>query len=181
MDGYLENKNRTTCTPKDQHTITQAVLNMLVTDMRPICMVEGDGFKALMKTLYPGYVLPSRWVYCFCNVYYYVVFEICFECKSAFTALHIKYDLLIFLRTHFTDLMEKKYEEGFQKVKAAINKNSSKIALTADAWTSVATEAYLGITCHYMGDNWEMESVALTTLPLQVKVTHSLIHPLPAL
>ena len=77
--------------------------------------------------------------------------------------------------------MEKKYEEGFQKVKAAINKNSSKIALTADAWTSVATEAYLGITCHYMGDNWEMESVALTTLPLQVKVTHSLIHPLPAL
>ncbi|CAJ1057872.1 PREDICTED: zinc finger BED domain-containing protein 1-like, partial [Xyrichtys novacula] len=96
---------------------------MLVTDMRPISMVEGEGFKALIKTLHPGYVLPSRWVNCFNACY--VVFEICFECK------------------------------------------------TADAWTSVATKAYLGITCHYIGDNWEMESVCLTTLPLQDRHTAS--------
>lgn len=43
-------------------------------------------------------------------------------------------------RTHFTQLMERKYQEIFQKVKGDINNTE----------TDVATEAYLGITCHYV-------------------------------
>ncbi|CAJ1087268.1 E3 SUMO-protein ligase ZBED1-like [Xyrichtys novacula] len=50
------------------------------------------------------------------------------------------------------------------KVKAAINRNSSSIALTADAWISVATEAYLGITCHYI--DWLEEVVAKYEIPV---------------
>ncbi|CAM4573621.1 unnamed protein product [Leuciscus chuanchicus] len=39
----------------------------------------------------------------------------------------------------------------------------------------VATEAYLGVTCHYIIDDWEMQSICLTTLPLQDRHTASII------
>ena len=55
-------------------------------------------------------------------------------------------------RTHFTKLMETKYEQTFKAVKSDIKATQSEIALTTDVWTSVATEAYLGITCQYIGD-----------------------------
>ncbi|XP_044155622.1 E3 SUMO-protein ligase ZBED1-like [Bufo gargarizans] len=74
-------------------------------------------------------------------------------------------------RTHFTTLMERKYRETFQHVTDTINHNESRIALTADIWTSVATEAYLGITCHYIGDDWKMNSICLTTMPLEERHT----------
>ena len=71
-------------------------------------MVEDEGFRAMVETLQPGYILPKR--------------------------------------TYFTNMMEKKYEDEFQKVKLALSSSSSMVSLTTDAWTSIATEAYLGIT-----------------------------------
>ena len=71
------------------------------------------------------------------------------------------------LRTHFTKLMERKYEQTFQAVRSDIKATQSKIALTTYVWTSVPTEAYLGITCHYIGDEWKMKSICLTTMPLE--------------
>ena len=44
-------------------------------------------------------------------------------------------------RTHFTKLMERKYEQTFQAVKSDIKATQSKFALTTDVWTSEATEA----------------------------------------
>ncbi|XP_054861960.1 uncharacterized protein LOC129347772 [Amphiprion ocellaris] len=108
---------------------------MIITDMRPLSMVEDEGFTAMIRTFHPGYTLPSR--------------------------------------THFTKLMGKIYEETFKEVKTAINTNSSKLALTADIWTSVANEAYLGVTCHYITEDWDMQSVCLTTMPLQDRHTAS--------
>ncbi|XP_053319673.1 E3 SUMO-protein ligase ZBED1-like [Spea bombifrons] len=100
------------CTPQQATIITDSILKMLVTDMRPLSMVEDQGFKIMVSVLNPGYTLPSR--------------------------------------TNFTKLVERKYQEAFQNVKHAISANDCRIAFTADIWTSVATEAYLGITCHYM-------------------------------
>ncbi|KAI2657478.1 E3 SUMO-protein ligase ZBED1 [Labeo rohita] len=37
--------------------------------------------------------------------------------------------------THFTKLMERKYQEAFEKVKSAMNTTNSRMALTADIWT----------------------------------------------
>ncbi|KAJ3609908.1 hypothetical protein NHX12_022002 [Muraenolepis orangiensis] len=109
--------------------LTESILNMLVNDMRPISMVEDEGFKQMVTTFHPGYTLPSR--------------------------------------THFTKLMEGKYEATFSKVKDALKATKNKIALTTDAWTSVATKAYLGITCHFISDDWELNSFCLTTMPLE--------------
>ena len=67
--------------------------------------------------------------------------------------------------------MEQKYETSLAKVKDALKANENKIALTTDAWTSVATEAYLGITCHFISDDWELTSFCLTTMPLEERHT----------
>ncbi|XP_065816547.1 E3 SUMO-protein ligase ZBED1-like [Labrus bergylta] len=106
---------------------------MIVMDMRPLSMVEDEGFKQMTQTFHPGYTLPSR--------------------------------------THFTKLMEGKYETTLSKIKSARKLTNSKIALTADAWTSVATEAYLGITCHFINDEWELTSFYLTTMLLEERHT----------
>ena len=41
------------------------------------------------------------------------------------------------------------------------------VALTTDIWTSVATEAFLRVTCHFCGEGSEMKSLPLTTMPLE--------------
>lgn len=89
--------------------------------------------------------------------------------KQMVTTFHPGYTLPS--RTHFTKLMEGKYEATFGKVKDALKATKNKIALTTDAWTSVATEAYLGITCHFISDDWELTSFCLTTMPLEERHT----------
>ncbi len=46
------------CTPQQAAVLTDRILNMLVTDMRPLSMVEDDGFTKMIHTLNPGYTLP---------------------------------------------------------------------------------------------------------------------------
>lgn len=113
--------------------LTDSIINMIVNDMRPLSMVEDEGFKQMIKTFHPGYTLPSR--------------------------------------THFTKLMEGKYENTVAKIIDALKLIKSKIALTTDAWTSVATKAYLGITCHFINDDWELTNFCLTTMPLEERHT----------
>uniref|UniRef100_A0A0E9VWG1 Uncharacterized protein n=1 Tax=Anguilla anguilla TaxID=7936 RepID=A0A0E9VWG1_ANGAN len=52
MSGYLMG-NKVPCTPQQAAVLTESVLNMLVTDMRPQSMVEDDGFRAKINTLNP--------------------------------------------------------------------------------------------------------------------------------
>ncbi|XP_063749861.1 E3 SUMO-protein ligase ZBED1-like [Eleginops maclovinus] len=117
------------CTPERASVLTQSILNMIIKDMRPMAIVEGVGFREMINTFHPGYLLPSR--------------------------------------RHFTDLMEEKYKATLDKVKAEIKNANSKITLTTDCWTSVATEAYLGITCHFLNEKFELTSYVLTTMPLE--------------
>ena len=61
-----------------------------------------------------------------------------------------------------------------KKIKAKLKntvKETDSIALTTNIWTNVATEAYLGLTCHFLGDNQEMESHSLTTMDLEERHT----------
>ncbi|XP_062252334.1 paramyosin-like [Platichthys flesus] len=60
---------------------------MIIKDMRPLSMVEDEGFRAMVKTFQPGYVLPKR--------------------------------------TCFTNMMEKKYEHEFLRVKLALSSSRS--------------------------------------------------------
>lgn len=129
MDKFLH--KALACTTVQAAVLTDSILNMLVTDMRPLGMVEDSGFKAMISTFHPNYELPSR--------------------------------------TFFTKQLDKKYEDTKNKMKKALRETDS-MALTTDIWTSVATEAYMGVTCHYL-KNWKMVSHCLTTMPLEERHT----------
>ncbi|KAK1889018.1 Zinc finger BED domain containing protein 1 [Dissostichus eleginoides] len=127
MDQYLQRKRPV---PLQQATaLTNSILTMLVKDMRPMSMVDGEGFREMIRQFNPEYILPSR--------------------------------------THFTHLMEKKYEATLLKVKETIKEVKSALTLTADVWTSRATEAYLGVSCHFISEDWEMKTLNLATMPLE--------------
>ncbi|XP_049331875.1 E3 SUMO-protein ligase ZBED1-like [Astyanax mexicanus] len=113
--------------------LSESILQMIIKDMRPLAIVEGQGFREMINTFHSGYTLPSR--------------------------------------RYFTDLMEKKYEATLDSVKDKLKNVASKITLTTDAWTSIANEAYLGVTCHFINKDWELTSYNLTTMPLEERHT----------
>lgn len=120
MDKFL--LKAPACTPVQAVVLTDSILNMLVTDMRPLSIVEDGGFKAMNSIFHPNYELPSKW-------------------------------------------LEEKYEDIKDKMKKSLQETDT-VALTTGIWTSVATEAYMGVMCHYL-KNWKMVSHCLTTMPLQ--------------
>lgn len=133
VEDFYHKKNLNPCTPQLAAQLTDSILQMITKHMRLLAVVQGQGFREMIKTFHAGYTLPSR--------------------------------------CHFTNLMEKKYEATLEKVKAELKNAKSKITLTTDAWTSTATEAYLGVTCHFINQDWELTSYSLTTMPLEERHT----------
>ena len=68
--------------------------------------------------------------------------------------------------THFTHLIERKYDSVKEKVCLVLQQQATYIAITADLWISIATESYLTVTFHYLDTHWQMRSVISGTLPL---------------
>ena len=48
------------CSPARTKAITDKIVRMIILDLRPICVVECSGFRDIISTLEPGYVLPTR-------------------------------------------------------------------------------------------------------------------------
>ena len=48
---------------------------------------------------------------------------------------------------------------------------NSFLTLTADVWTSCATEAYLGVSCHFLSEDWKMKTFNLSAMPLEERHT----------
>lgn len=67
------------------------------------------------------------------------------------------------LREH----IQKKFEEHKQLIKTLLLSNSSKISLTLDSWSSIANESYCAITCHFIDQDWKLNSFVLDFVPLQ--------------
>ena len=57
-------------------------------------------------------------------------------------------------------MVEARYEEMKEKAKASIDK-AAAVSLTSDMWTSINTEAYLAVTCHYINDSSTLNTVVL--------------------
>uniref|UniRef100_A0A087X520 BED-type domain-containing protein n=1 Tax=Poecilia formosa TaxID=48698 RepID=A0A087X520_POEFO len=129
---FIPKQSRIRCSVVQAAEFTNSILNTIITDMRPLSVVEDEGFQKMISTFNPNYTPPSR--------------------------------------TYFVKMMEKKYEEIKDKLKNIL-KETDSIALTADIWTSVATKAYLGVTCHFLGEDWKMKSHTLTTMPLEERHT----------
>ena len=65
-------------------------------------------------------------------------------------------------RRTVTRLIETQYEERKEELFKKLAKAES-VALTTDCWTALTAESYITITCHYIGDDWEMNSAVLLT------------------
>ena len=57
LDDFVR---RTKCSEARAKNITDRVSQMIVQDLRPIRIVECEGFRSLLSYLEPGYTLPSR-------------------------------------------------------------------------------------------------------------------------
>ena len=66
--------------------------------------------------------------------------------------------------THFTHLIERRYEVVKEKMRGIFCADS--VAITADIWTSIATDSYLTVIIYYLNEKWEMKSIVSGTLPL---------------
>ena len=67
--------------------------------------------------------------------------------------------------THFTKVIEHKYEETKQKLKDTMQEVEG-LSITADLWCSMANDAYLSLTAHFITDEWAMRSICLGTMPV---------------
>ena len=57
---YISMFTSQACTESRSKEITDRIANMIALDMKPIRMVEDEGFHSLLAFLEPGYKIPSR-------------------------------------------------------------------------------------------------------------------------
>ena len=58
-------------------------------------------------------------------------------------------------------MVEDSYKESKEKVNVL---KASAVALTSDMWTSINTDAYLAVTCHFIDETTSMHCVVLGVL-----------------
>ncbi len=66
-------------------------------------------------------------------------------------------------RTHVTTVLRHKHELGKEQLRKKLETEATSIALTTDIWTSVATEAYITVSAHYISSTWKCCSCVLET------------------
>ena len=66
--------------------------------------------------------------------------------------------------------LPEKYEEVKVTVKNQLN-TASHVCLTTDIWTSRTTQGYMTVTCHFINELWQMQSIILETFNLCVSHT----------
>ena len=115
MDDFVK---RMKCSEACAKNITDRVSQMIVQDLRPIRIVECEGFRTLLSYLEPGYTLPSR--------------------------------------KNFVSNINHKFETCKDKLKTHLEAEAPCVSITTDIWTSMATEAYMTVTVHYIDASWKM-------------------------
>jgi len=98
---------------------------MIVQDLRPIRIVECEGFRSLLSYLEPGYTLPSR--------------------------------------KNFVSDINHKFEMCKGKLRTRLEQEALCVSITIDIWTSMAAEACMTVTVHYVDSNWNMQNFVLET------------------
>ena len=120
------------CSSTRSIAITELIAYVIIKDLGPVNLVNGQGFQKLIAYLEPGYKLPSA--------------------------------------THFNKVIEHKYEETKQKLKDTMQEVGG-LSITADLWCSMANDAYLSLTAHFITDEWAMRSICLGTIPVSDRHT----------
>ncbi|XP_077095365.1 E3 SUMO-protein ligase ZBED1-like [Siphateles boraxobius] len=65
-------------------------------------------------------------------------------------------------RCTITRRIEARFEERKKSLKSQLE-STKCVALTTDCWTALTTESYIRITCHYIDEDWQVNSAVLLT------------------
>lgn len=67
-------------------------------------------------------------------------------------------------RRKLVSLLNAKYNKYMREVRKKVNARKTSVngSLTTDLWSSSASDAYMGTTFHYIDDEWNIKSKALT-------------------
>ena len=57
-------------------------------------------------------------------------------------------------------MVDRRYQEAKEQAKAVVSK-AKAVSVTSDMWTSINTEAFLAVTCHFIDDSTNLQSVVL--------------------
>lgn len=68
-------------------------------------------------------------------------------------------------RTALTALTSRIYKEVREIVTKILQDNDSKISFTVDAWTSIRSKSYYGVTVHFIDKQWKIHSLAIDFIP----------------
>ena len=68
-----------------------------------------------------------------------------------------------------------KFETKKEELYIAMQTNRSKISFTTDCWTSPNNIAFMGVTMHFIDENWTMKARTLDFFSLSGKILHSLL------
>ena len=115
--------------------ITDCIAEMVAIDLRPLCIVEGEGFLSLLRYLEPGYKVTS--------------------------AMHI------------ASLVHCKHKTGQEKLNEILGREVLSVSFTTDIWTSIANDAYLTVSAHFISHDWELCSFVLCTSAFQERHTRA--------
>jgi hypothetical protein len=74
-------------------------------------------------------------------------------------------------RHQIKDLIIKRYNARRTKIINDLDQIEGRCSLTADMWTSMNREAYLGITIHYINSNWHLCNFLLDIIPFTTRHT----------
>jgi hypothetical protein len=75
-------------------------------------------------------------------------------------------------RHQIKEMIIDEFNERRSNIGYDLQKISSKVSFTADMWTStISSEAYLGLTIHYIDQNWVLRRFLLDIIPFKVRHT----------
>ncbi|EXX60023.1 zinc finger BED domain-containing protein 4-like [Rhizophagus irregularis DAOM 181602=DAOM 197198] len=75
-------------------------------------------------------------------------------------------------RHQIKEMIIDEFNERHSNIGYDLQKISSKVSFTADMWTStISSEAYLGLTIHYIDQNWVLRHFLLDIIPFKVRHT----------
>ena len=66
-------------------------------------------------------------------------------------------------KKQFTVLIQHKHDLAKEELQLKMKGKAIGMALTSDIWTSVAVEAYMTVTVHYINPDWILASLVLET------------------
>lgn len=123
------------CLKKDTQNIGQM---LLFSSHNTIGLTNDDKFRKLLLAAMAMHNLPLKFVE-------YLGIRACSECMHPYIQ-HISRNIMK------VDIL-KSYELEKKKIKSIVTRNSSKVSLILDLWTTINNDGYLVITVHFIDDS----------------------------